>query len=49
MALQENENIHVFILNSINGFNRLGKDNCKTRRETFKFSDLVQLILEIWR
>ena len=27
----------------------LDKDNCKTRRETFKFWDLVQLILETWR
>ena len=26
----------------------LQKDNCKTRRETFKFCDLVPLILEIW-
>ena len=27
----------IFILNLIHGFNRLGKDNCKTRRETIKF------------
>ena len=26
------------------GFNGLGKDNCKTRRETFKFWDLVNFI-----
>ena len=25
------------------------KNNCKTRQETFKFWDLVRLILEIWR
>ena len=31
------------------GLNGLGKDNCKTRRETFKFWNLVQLILEVWR
>ena len=31
------------------GFIGLGKDNCKTRRKTFKFSDLVRLILEILR
>ena len=31
------------------GFNGLGKDNCQTRRETFKFGDLVRLILEILR
>ena len=28
--------------------NSLGKDNCKTRRETLKFWVLVWLILEIW-
>ena len=28
-------------------FNELGKDNYKTRRETFKFWDLVSLILEV--
>ena len=27
----------------------LGKDNCKTRGGTFKFGDLVRLILEILR
>ena len=27
----------------------LGKDNCKTRRETFKFWDLARLVLEILR
>ena len=31
------------------GFNGLGKDNCKTRRETFQFRDLVPLILNNWR
>ena len=30
-------------------FNGLGKDNCKTRQVTFKFWDLVWLILEVWR
>ena len=30
-------------------FNGWGKDNCKTRRETSQFWDLVWLILEIWR
>ena len=30
-------------------FNGLGKDNCKTRRETYKCLDLVPLILEVWR
>ena len=39
---------YIFILNLIRGFNRLGRDNCKTRRETFEFWDLVRLILEIW-
>ena len=32
--------IYIFILNIIPGFNRLHKNNCKTRRETFKFWDL---------
>ena len=31
------------------GFNGLGKDNYKMRRETFKFWDLVRLILETLR
>ena len=39
---------YIFILDLTHGFNRLGKDNCKTRRETFEFWDLVRLILEIW-
>ena len=30
-------------------FNGLGKDNCKTRRETFKFWNLVSFLLEIWQ
>ena len=30
-------------------FNALGKDNCKMRRETFKFWNLVRLVLEVWR
>ena len=38
---------YIFILNLLHGFNRLGKHNCKTKRETFW--DLVRLILEIWR
>ena len=31
------------------GFNGLDKNNCKMRREPFKFCDLVPLILEILR
>ena len=31
------------------GFNGLGKDNFKTRQQTFKSWDLVPHILEIWR
>ena len=34
----------IFILNLTPNFNGLSKDNCKTRRETFKFWDVVQLI-----
>ena len=36
-------------LHFLPGFNGLGKDNCKTRREAFKFWYLVRLILEVWR
>ena len=36
---------HIFILDLTPGFIALGKDNCKTRRETFKFGDLVRLVL----
>ena len=38
---------YIFILDLTSSFNGLGKDNYKTRQETFKFWDLVQLILEI--
>ena len=40
---------YIFILDSTPGFSRLHKDNCKMRQETFKFWDLVHLILEIWQ
>ena len=40
---------YIFILYLTPGFTGLGKDNCKTRLETFKFGDLVCLILEILR
>ena len=40
---------YMFILDLITGFNGLGKDNCKTRPESFKFCDLVRLILKILR
>ena len=39
---------YIFMLDFSPGYNGLGKVNCKTRQETFKFRDLVQLILEIW-
>ena len=32
---------YISILDLISGFNELDKDNCKTRRETFQFLDLV--------
>ena len=35
---------YIFTLDLTPGFNGLGKDNCKTRREIFRFWDLVQLI-----
>ena len=37
----------IFIVDLTPGFNGLGKDNCKTRPESFKFWNLVQLILEV--
>ena len=37
----------IFILDLTPGFNGLGKDNCKTRQESFTFADLVHLILDI--
>ena len=40
---------YIFILNSIPGFNGLGKDNNKMRQEAFKFWVLVRLILETLR
>ena len=40
---------NIFIFDLTLSFNGLGKDNCKTRRETFnKFWHLVGLILAIW-
>ena len=41
--------IYIFILDLTPHFSGLDKDNDKTRRETFKFWDLMRLILEIWR
>ena len=43
---------HCFNYNFIldfNGFNGLGKDNYKMRREAFKFLDWVWLIFEVWQ
>ena len=40
---------YIFVLNLTHGFNELGKDNYKMRREAFKFWDLVRLILETSR
>ena len=37
---------YIFICHLALGFNILRKDNCKPRRETFKFWELVSLILE---
>ena len=39
---------YIFILDLTPGFIGLGKDNCKTRRATFKFWDLVRFILKIY-
>ena len=40
---------NIVILDLTPSFNGLYKDNCKTKRETFSFWDLVRLILEVWR
>ena len=40
---------YIVVLDLTSGFNVLGKDNCKTKQETFKFWDLVWLTLEVWR
>ena len=40
---------YIFILDLTPGFNGLNRDNSKMRRESFKFWDLVQLILDILR
>ena len=40
---------YIFILGWTPGFNGLGKGNCKARRETLKFGDLVYLMFEVWR
>ena len=40
---------YIFILDLTPGFIGLGQDNRKPRQETFKFGDLVRLILEILR
>ena len=38
---------YIFVLDWTPGFNALGGDNLKMRRESFKFWNLVQLILDI--
>ena len=40
---------YIFILDLTPGFNGLNIGNGKMRRESFKFWDLVQLILEVLR
>ena len=37
---------YIFILDLRTGFNGLGKDNCKRRWKTFRFSEWARLILE---
>ena len=40
---------YIFIPDLTPSFNRLRKDNCKTRREPSKFCELVRFILDILR
>ena len=39
---------YIFILDLTPSFSGCGKDDCKTRRETFKFWDLVRLTLNVY-
>ena len=39
---------YIFIRDLTPDFNGLGKGNSTTRRETFKFGDLLQRVLEVW-
>ena len=39
---------YIFIVDLTPGFNGLGKDQCQTRWETFKFCNLVQIISEVY-
>ena len=39
---------YIFIPDLTPGFNWLGNDNCKTKRETLKFWNWVRLILDVW-
>ena len=38
---------NIFILDLTDGFSGLGKDNCRTRRETFQLCDFMWLMLEV--
>ena len=40
---------YIFVLSLTPGFNGLSEDNCKRIQETFKFWDLVWLMLEVLR
>ena len=40
---------YIFIRGLTLGVNKLCKDNCKTSRNTFKFRDLMRLVLAVWR
>ena len=41
--------VKYIILRLTPGVNGLGKDNCKTRLETFKIGEIVRIMLDIWR
>ena len=49
MQLEQRCSKYIFILDLTPGLNRMRKDNCKTRRATFKFCYLMRIVLEIWR
>ena len=40
---------YIFIIYLTTGFNWMCKGTCKTGRETFRFWNLMRLILQVWR
>ena len=49
MHMEHRLSNYIFIIDLTPGFKGLGKDNRKTRRETFTSRELVRLLFETWR